>query len=68
MWYAIEVHHMRVERTRVLAKGETREVAWYLSSLGVDAKHAAEAVRGHWECENKLHWRLDVIFREDDCR
>lgn len=25
-------------------------------------------VRGHWECENKLHWRLDVIFREDEYR
>lgn len=30
-----------------------REVAWYLSSL---------------EVENKLHWCLDVIFREDECR
>ncbi len=59
---------IRVERTRVLASKETREVAWYLSSLAIDAKHAAEAVRGHWECENKLHWRLDVIFKEDDYR
>ncbi len=27
-----------------------------------------EAVRGHWEVENKLHWVLDVVFKEDDCR
>ena len=26
------------------------------------------AVRSHWEVENKLHWVLDVVFREDDCR
>ena len=25
-------------------------------------------MRGHWEVENKLHWVLDVVFREDDCR
>lgn len=58
---------IRVERVRITA-GETREIAWYISSLTVDAKYAAEAVRGHWECENKLHWRLDVIFKEDECR
>jgi hypothetical protein len=26
------------------------------------------AVRQHWGIENKLHWGLDVSFREDDCR
>src|SRR3954468_6337041 len=25
-------------------------------------------VRGHWGIENGLHWVLDVVFREDDCR
>ena len=24
--------------------------------------------RGHWGIENDLHWCLDVVFREDDCR
>lgn len=59
---------IRMERSRFTSKGETTEVAWYLSSLEIGAKHAATAVRGHWECENKLHWRLDVIFKEDECR
>ena len=27
-----------------------------------------EYVRGHWGIENKLHWSLDVSFREDDLR
>ena len=26
------------------------------------------AVRTHWEIENKVHWVLDIAFREDDCR
>ena len=28
----------------------------------------AEAVRGHWSIENRLHWQLDVTFQEDQCR
>ena len=28
----------------------------------------AGAVRGHWAVENKLHWQLDVSFREDERR
>lgn len=57
---------VRVERTRITKNGESQEVSWYLSSLEVDANQAAKAVRGHWEVENKLHWRLDVIFKEDE--
>ena len=25
-------------------------------------------IRTHWEVENKLHWVLDVAFKEDDNR
>jgi predicted transposase YbfD/YdcC len=25
-------------------------------------------VRKHWHIENKLHWILDVLFKEDYCR
>lgn len=28
----------------------------------------AEAIRFHWEVENKAHWVLDVVYREDDFR
>jgi predicted transposase YbfD/YdcC len=25
-------------------------------------------VRGHWGIENRLHWVLDIAFREDESR
>ena len=25
----------------------------------------ARAVRAHWGVENRIHWMLDVVFRED---
>lgn len=28
----------------------------------------AKAVRRHWGIENQVHWVLDLVFREDDCR
>lgn len=44
------------------------EVRYFLTSLPADAPAIAAAVRGHWGIENRLHWVLDVAFREDECR
>lgn len=41
------------------------ETRYYLSSLAPDAKEHARVIRSHWHIENKLHWVLDVAFRED---
>ena len=41
------------------------ETRYYLCSTALDAKSFARAVRGHWGIENRLHWLLDVVFRED---
>ncbi len=38
---------------------------WFVSSLPVDVEQVASIVRDHWAVENKLHWVLDVVFRED---
>jgi predicted transposase YbfD/YdcC len=38
------------------------------SRPGTDAAAVLAAVRGHWAVENKLHWQLDVSFREDESR
>ena len=41
---------------------------YYISSLAADAKKINEAIQAHWGIETKLHWVLDVAFREDDSR
>jgi len=46
----------------------SRETRYFISSLANDAQQILDAKRSHWGIENKLHWVLDVAFREDDCR
>jgi len=43
----------------------SRERRYYLSSLPLDARLFARAVRAHWGIENRLHWVLDVVFHDD---
>jgi len=45
-----------------------RETRYFLSSRTLDAEAAAEAIRSHWAIENRLHWVLDVTFRDDQSR
>jgi predicted transposase YbfD/YdcC len=46
----------------------TVEIRYYLTSLPADPARILAAVRGHWGIENKLHWVLDLAFREDESR
>ena len=48
---------------------ERRDKQYYLSSLPAEAVEKTGAyIRCHWGIENRLHWHLDVTFREDHCR
>ena len=57
-----------VESVREVDGKTTIERRYYLSSLKLDVTTFARAVRGHWGVENKLHWVMDVCFREDQSR
>lgn len=46
----------------------SRETRYYLSRLPGDARRIGAAVRRHWGIEHRLHWVLDIAFREDDSR
>ena len=58
----------RIECERHIKGKISREVRYYVSSLAVDAARLLAAVRSHWAIENRLHWVLDMTFREDYSR
>jgi len=54
----------------VLSTGKTSsETAYYIGSdREATAAETGSTIRRHWAVESKLHWVLDVAFREDDAR
>jgi predicted transposase YbfD/YdcC len=57
-----------VESTTERGGKVERARRYYLSSAKLDAASFARAVRAHWGIENRLHWILDVVFRDDLAR
>jgi len=61
-----------VESQRQVRGKVSVETRFFISSLpgngDKSAKRIARRVRAHWGIENKLHWLLDMAFREDDSR
>lgn len=54
----------------VVSKRETKgkistETRYLISSLPKHAEKMCRTARSHWSVENKLHWRLDVVYNED---
>ena len=66
-WTGLKAIGVAINETQRDGKkvGENR---YYILSKFVAAGRFAEAVRGHWSIENRLHWQLDVTFQEDQCR
>lgn len=54
-----------VRSKRTIKGVTTEEKRYYISSLPANAEKICQAARKHWGIENKLHWRLDVVFNED---
>lgn len=60
---------VRTERCRLQVEGDfSEEKRYYISSKSASSAFFNLAVQGHWGIENKLHWVMDVVFGEDDCR
>lgn len=44
----------------------TEEKRYYISSLLLNINEFSNAIRKHWNVENKLHWQMDFTFKSDD--
>jgi predicted transposase YbfD/YdcC len=57
-----------VESSREIDTQIERETRFYLTSLILPAHQVGPIVRSHWAIENSLHWVMDMVFRDDECR
>lgn len=57
-----------VESTREIADKIEHETRFYITSLVWLAHQLGPVIRSHWAIENSLHWVMDMIFRDDECR
>jgi predicted transposase YbfD/YdcC len=59
---------VKLEAERILPDKRERSTRYYLASFPIEARQAITMTRHHWHIENRLHWVLDIAFREDECR
>ena len=57
-----------VESSREIGDKIERETRFYITSLAWLAYQMGPVIRSHWTIENSLHWVMDMIFRDDECR
>ena len=46
----------------------TNETRFYITSIVLLANLVGPMIRAHWAIENSLHWVMDMVFRDDECR
>jgi predicted transposase YbfD/YdcC len=64
-WHDLQSIGM-VESERQIGSKTSQKMRYFITSRAADVRAFATRVRGHWQIENQLHWRLDVILAEDD--
>ena len=57
-----------VESRREAEGGIAKEARFYIASLVSLANAIGPMIRDHWAIENGLHWVMDMVFRDDECR
>lgn len=57
-----------IESQREINGKTERETRFYITSLTMEAVLLGPAIRSHWAVENSLHWVMDMMFRDDECR
>ena len=62
---AIQITRTRRPFARSRASRETVYAVTDLTYDDTTAAELADAIRGHWSIENRLHWIRDVTFAED---
>jgi predicted transposase YbfD/YdcC len=57
-----------VESMREIKGVLEQDTRFYITSLVMLAHLLGPVVRSHWAIENSLHWVMDMVFRDDECR
>jgi len=57
-----------VDSIREIGDKIEQETRFYITSLVLLANQLGPIVRSHWAVENSLHWVMDMVFRDDECR
>jgi predicted transposase YbfD/YdcC len=57
-----------IESIREINDKIERETRFYVTSLVLLADQLGPIIRSHWAVENSLHWVMDMVFRDDECR
>jgi len=68
LWTGLQSIVCLESERQIWGKDKSITHRFFVCSILPSAKQALQIARDHWGVENRLHWRLDVIFREDECR